>query len=132
MFRKKLLSFLVLFSLCFSTGVFVLAESAGAVDLDSTIRNTEFTEVKNNVLGNQADTQTVDKILTKVINAILGLLGVIFLVLTLFAGFLWMTAAGNDDQVGKAKKILTAAIIGIVIIVSSYAITNFVLTSVLE
>ncbi|PIR93112.1 hypothetical protein COT99_02560 [Candidatus Falkowbacteria bacterium CG10_big_fil_rev_8_21_14_0_10_43_10] len=100
--------------------------------MDSTIRNTEFTEVKNNVFGNQADTQTVDKILTKVINAILGLLGVIFLVLTLFAGFLWMTAAGNDDQVGKAKKILTAAIIGIVIIVSSYAITNFVLTSVLK
>ncbi|PIR92378.1 hypothetical protein COU01_01910, partial [Candidatus Falkowbacteria bacterium CG10_big_fil_rev_8_21_14_0_10_44_15] len=59
-------------------------------------------------------------------------LGIIFLVLVLYAGFLWMTAAGNEDQVTKAKSILTTSIIGIVIIVAAYAIVTFVLDAILN
>jgi len=65
-------------------------------------------------------------IAVQVIKTVLTLLGTIFLVLTIYAGFLWMTAAGNDDQVGKAKSLLTQAVIGLVIILLSYSITYFV------
>ncbi|PIR74114.1 MAG: hypothetical protein COU35_04115 [Candidatus Magasanikbacteria bacterium CG10_big_fil_rev_8_21_14_0_10_47_10] len=61
-----------------------------------------------------------------IINVALSLLGIILVTLIVYAGFLWMTAAGNDDQITKAKKILSSAIIGLIIILSAYAITRFV------
>ena len=63
----------------------------------------------------------------KIINGFLTFLGIVFVLLILYAGFLWMTAGGSADKVGQAKKILTNAIIGLVIIVSAYAIANFVI-----
>lgn len=68
----------------------------------------------------------------RIIRFILSFLGLIFLVLTLYAGFMWMTSAGNEDRVDKAKKILWGAIIGIAIVLSSYAITEFVITNLYE
>ncbi len=65
-------------------------------------------------------------IIGTLINVFLGLLGVVFLLLVLYAGFLWMTAGGDDGKVEKAKKILINATIGIVITLSSYAITSFI------
>jgi hypothetical protein len=64
-----------------------------------------------------------------VIAPILGLVALIFLVLTVYAGILWMTAAGNDAQVGKAKKILVMAVVGFVIIAAAYSITFLVFNS---
>lgn len=61
-----------------------------------------------------------------VIQAILALLGVIFLILTIYGGIIWMTAAGNDQRIDKAKKIIINSVIGLVIIVSAYAITAFI------
>jgi len=56
----------------------------------------------------------------------LSLLGVIFLVLTVYAGFLWMTAGGNEEQITKAKTMIRNSIIGLAIVISAYAITYFV------
>ena len=64
--------------------------------------------------------------IASIIRVALGLLGTIALILVLYAGFKWMTAAGNEEQVGDAKKILAAAVIGLVIILSAYSITRFV------
>ena len=61
-----------------------------------------------------------------VISAVLGLLGVIFIVLMVYAGFLWMTARGNEDQVKKAVGIIQTAIIGLIIVIAAYSITYFV------
>jgi cbb3-type cytochrome oxidase subunit 3 len=62
----------------------------------------------------------------QIIGAILSFIGVIFLVLIIYAGILWMTASGNDQQVDKAKKLIIAAIIGLIIILAAYAITAFI------
>ena len=62
----------------------------------------------------------------RMLNTVFGLLGIIFVVLLVYAGFLWMTAAGNEQQVEKSKKIMTAAVIGLGIILASYAIAKFV------
>jgi uncharacterized iron-regulated membrane protein len=61
------------------------------------------------------------------VKALLGLLGVVFLILIIYAGIMWMTAAGNEDRVKKAQSILRNAIIGIIITVAAYAISYFVL-----
>jgi hypothetical protein len=61
-----------------------------------------------------------------IIGIILSFTGVIFLLLTIYSGFLWMTAAGNQEQINKAKKIITAAVIGIIIVGAAYAITAFI------
>ncbi len=64
------------------------------------------------------------------INIGLSLLGIVFLLLTLYAGWLWMTSQGDDKKTGKAKDILVTAVVGLVILLSAYAISNFVLDQV--
>lgn len=68
-------------------------------------------------------------IASRVVNVILGVLGTIATMLVFYAGFLWMTAAGDDEQIGKAKSIMTAAIIGLVVILASYSISTFFVKS---
>lgn len=63
-----------------------------------------------------------------IIRAAMGLLGVVALVIILIAGLEWMTAGGNDEKVSAAKQWLKAGVIGLIIIVSAYSITNFVVT----
>lgn len=69
-------------------------------------------------------------IVAQIIYVALGLLGTIFIVLTVYAGFLWMTAGGNEDNISKAKKILMASVIGLLIILVSYSITWFVFNAI--
>lgn len=60
------------------------------------------------------------------ITTVLSLLGVIFIILSVYGGFLYLTARGNQEQTKKALSIITRAIIGLVIILSAYAITYFI------
>lgn len=68
----------------------------------------------------------IGSITGQVINTALQLVGIIFLGLMVYAGYLWMTAAGEESQIDKAKKIVTSAIIGLVLTMSAYAITTLV------
>lgn len=61
-----------------------------------------------------------------IINAALSLIGTIFFILMIYAGFLWMTARGDEGQIDKSKQIISGTIIGLVLVVSAYAITVFV------
>lgn len=67
-----------------------------------------------------------EDIVSQIIQLALTLLGVIFLILMIYGGYLWMTARGNEEQTTKAKNAIVAAIIGIVIVLSAYAISYFV------
>ena len=67
-----------------------------------------------------------------IVNVILGFLGIIAIVIILYGGFIWLTSAGSEDKVGQAKKIITAGIIGLVIIFISYAIATFVITELIS
>ena len=62
-----------------------------------------------------------------IITFLLGLLGLIAVVFIIYAGFIWMTAGGNEDKVDKAKQIISSASIGLVIVLLAWAIVNFVL-----
>ncbi len=71
-------------------------------------------------------------IVARIIRAALGLLGTVALGLILYAGFRWMTAGGNEETIAEAKKILVNATIGLAIILSSFAITSFIINKLVE
>lgn len=82
-------------------------------------------EVPGDKLG-EAATDLRDQI-RELINIALGFLGVIGVIVTLYGGFTWMTAFGDEEKVGKAKKTLVAGMIGIFIIGVAWTIVSYVL-----
>lgn len=75
--------------------------------------------------------QTVDQTFIQtrsgiIIGTVLSFVGVLFLIMMIYAGIMWMTAQGNDQQVTKAKDMLINSVIGIIIIFAAYAITAYV------
>ena len=77
----------------------------------------------NNALTKNSDLSVT---IGTIVGAVLAFVGVIFLILMIYGGFLWMTAGGNEQQVDKAKNLITAAIIGLIIIFAAYAITAYI------
>ena len=64
------------------------------------------------------------------ISLLMTFLGIIAVIIILYGGFVWLTAAGNEDRVSSAKKIITAGVIGLIIILAAFLIVNFVVTEV--
>ncbi len=79
-----------------------------------------------------ADETTLSQTIGSVIKTALSLVGTIFLGLTVYAGFLWMTASGDESKVEKAQNILRSAVIGLIIALGAYGITNFVVGRIVE
>ena len=75
-------------------------------------------------LGNQDLPTTIGKI----VNIVLSFLGLIAVVIIIIGGFMWMTSGGNEEKIGDAKKLMINGIIGLLIIVVSYAAANFIVS----
>jgi len=78
----------------------------------------------------KATDTTLSETVGRYIRVMLSLVGTIFLALTVYAGFLWMTAAGNEEQVTKATDIIKMATTGLVIALAAFSITAFVVSKV--
>ncbi|PIR78086.1 MAG: hypothetical protein COU28_03580 [Candidatus Magasanikbacteria bacterium CG10_big_fil_rev_8_21_14_0_10_36_16] len=82
------------------------------------------------------DPGTTDTTLSKnigiVINILLSVVGVIFTILMIYAGYTWMVARGDDSKIDKAKKVITASIIGLIITLAAYSISHFVVSKILS
>ena len=87
-------------------------------------------------IGYAADTglgQTDVRVtIARIIRVAMGLLGIVAVVIILIGGFTWMTAGGNEEKVGEAKKWIFAGIIGLAIILSAYAIATFVINNLVN
>lgn len=95
----------------------------------SNCQKLKLNEVYNNSYGTTAETvssQTISQKVGLIISYALAFLGVIFLVLTVYSGFQWMTAGGNEEKITEAKKRLINAVLGLMIVLSAYSITWFV------
>lgn len=104
--------------------------AAGAMPVNAQVLDSEVDlDTVGDTAGFNTNLDLADTIGT-LISIALGLLGVVFLVLMLYAGFLWMTAGGNDEKVGKAKKLITQTVIGLVLTVAAYAISGFVVDAI--
>lgn len=69
----------------------------------------------------------VEESIQGLVNIILGFIGVLAFIIVLYAGGLWLTAAGNDDKVAQAKKLLSGAVFGLIIVFTAFFLVNFVL-----
>ncbi len=65
----------------------------------------------------------------RLIGWVLGLLGIIAVIMVLWGGFQWMVSGGNEERVDRAKKTLSGAIVGLIIILLAWAIVRFVLNT---
>ncbi len=118
---KNLIIFICLFTICFAAANFALA----AVD--------PWGGTKDAVAGAIGlGTKDPRVIAASVIRVALGFLGVIALGLVIYAGFLWMTSAGQEQKIDQAKKILKNALIGLVIILASFGLVSFIIEKLLE
>jgi len=79
--------------------------------------------------GIDVGTQDLKTSIGQIVNIVLSIMGLIFFILFVVAGFKWMTAAGNEDAIESAKSIMTAAVIGLIITLLAWAISYFVLNS---
>lgn len=70
---------------------------------------------------------TLPTLIGNFIKVLLSILGVVFVALMVYAGFLYFTSAGVEDKVKTAKKLFSQTIIGLILIVSAYAISDFVI-----
>lgn len=97
----------------------------------STLTADEMLKVNGVTLGEHAGLGISDVRVTiaRIIRVAMGLLGIVAVVIVLIGGFTWMTAGGNEEKVGEAKKWIFAGIVGLAIILSAYAIASFVINN---
>ncbi len=85
--------------------------------------------LSSNALSKSGD---IPSILGYLISIALSLSGIFFFLLILYAGFIWMTAAGSTEKVQSAKSKMISAVIGLVIVLSAYALTSFIFDSLIQ
>ena len=73
------------------------------------------------------DTTDIRNEINRVINIFLSFLAILGVGLIIYGGILWATAGGNDEQVGKARKTMIAAVIGLIIIAVAWTIISYVI-----
>ena len=76
--------------------------------------------------GVGADTVDYQTFVAKIVQAGLGVVGLVFFILIFYGGYLWLSSHGKEETIKKAQDTIVASIIGLMIIVGSYALTNLV------
>lgn len=117
--NKKKLIFIIL--LCLT--IFVLANAALAGGITSQV------ETFSGKVG-LTKQSSIPQMGAMIIKALLTFVGIIFFGLIIYSGYLYMTAAGEQEKLKKAKETFVKAAIGLLIIISAYAITSFVINAI--
>ncbi|MBI5732118.1 MAG: hypothetical protein HY982_02035 [Candidatus Magasanikbacteria bacterium] len=115
------------FSIIFITGLLLL--NVSAVKGTEGAKNLQGAESRLSKIGSAygpSASKTMEQRVGDIIRIALILVGVIFLLLTVYGGYIWMLAREDESEAKKAKDIITRAVIGLVIVLAAYAITYFV------
>lgn len=73
--------------------------------------------------------QDLKETISNIVRIIVGFLGIITVLIILAGGLKWMTSGGNEDKIAEAKKLISAGVVGLVIVLAAYAIASFVVNS---
>jgi len=123
---KKYLSVIILIIIFFSFLNFFPCYSQGLSDITNNLKQAGESE-------GAGFTYTDPRVLIgNIIKAALGLIGIVFVVIVIYGGFLWMTSKGEQDKVKEAKNWIINGAIGIAIILASYAITAFIVSALVS
>lgn len=118
-------------ALCAALGAYLPFPAQAQLKSDSFTKYSQeaFKNVYETDPGNKLE-KSLPAAIGNVISIALSFIGVILLVILVYAGFLWLTAGGNEEQVGRAKKLIKNGIIGLTISLAAYLITSFVVQQV--
>lgn len=105
----------------FVTQFIIVPATLAVGSIDTTALNQQDEALMNN--SGLAGNSNLSSIISTLIQTALGFLGVVFLILTIMAGFKWMMSEGNEEEIKKAKGSLKNSIIGLIIVLAAYAIT---------
>ena len=125
---KKIIATLAVLSMML--GMVAVVAPAKAADVSTTATGLIGTEQLGLTYAGKIGlgSQDIRTTIASIIKTMMGLLGIVAVVIILIGGFTWMTAGGNDEKIGEAKKWIFAGVIGLAIILSAYALTSFVIT----
>lgn len=135
--KKILLSLATLF-LCCSPGMALASSSPfSSGTTDGTPGFSRFFEdaVTNQTVGSDLAKQntnlqeTLPRAIGRIINTVLGFVGIILLIIFLMAGFMWLTAGGNDTKVSQAKLYMRNAVIGMFLSFTAFALTSLIVVT---
>ena len=129
--KKIYLAFKLLIIVCclltaFSSAVFATEESPSGGSITNSIQN-----FGGQVYG-QDEPAHPAQIAATIIQILLGLLGIVFVILMIYGGVLYMTSTGEAKKVEHAKNVIVYAVIGVVIIALAYALTTFIVGAILR
>lgn len=133
---KYILSFCLAF--IFSIGVavttpsVVLTQSSGSAASSGHIDTQTSAFLGSRGVGVGTNTRDARSVVANIIRGCLGVLGVLFVAYAFYGGMMILTAAGDEDKVEIGKSSLRTATIGVVVVLSALAITQFVVTAVLS
>ncbi len=125
--RKYLLSLLLVMLLGGLQIAIFSFSTQSAFATESLFESQEGISDMKRAFGWSEENPDIRVIIVNIIKIILGLLGIIFVSLLVFAGFRYMTSAGNEDQTKKALSQIKDAVIGLAIVLTSWLITTAVL-----
>lgn len=75
--------------------------------------------------------RSVDTLVGKAISTLLSFVGVLFMILIIAGGIIWMTAGGDESKVKKARQLMTNATIGLALVLAAYALTIFIIDTII-
>lgn len=90
------------------------------------IQSNPFELPKNFSALNRLGGLTVSQLIGRVIRVAMGVIGSITLVIFITGGLIWMTSRGNTQLADKAKKMITWGALGVIVVLTSYAVVNFI------
>jgi len=128
-YSLKIFVILFLCSFIFYYAPLALATNSATI-FNSSLSNTGPNAGYNTLELNKAKNNLTSRA-SSIILLVLNFLGVFFLALMIYGGFVWMTARGEETRYQKAKDILIQALIGLIIISAAYAISYFIIKAVL-
>ena len=123
--KKYLISNLIIFLLLFIPAV-ALAQLTPEAGIDLRSSTEDFGYGAGYDISDSTDDPMLGRYVALIISTFLSILGLIFVILIIIAGYNWMTAEGDETKVTKAKDTIRRAVIGLIIIVAAYAITYFI------
>ncbi|PIS04869.1 MAG: hypothetical protein COT81_04410 [Candidatus Buchananbacteria bacterium CG10_big_fil_rev_8_21_14_0_10_42_9] len=131
----KIKQHIILWSATLCFGITYTAKAAGGPQdkkgfMDTILGSVEITG--KNLTGSDKSPDLFPFILVRVLNALLAFLGIVFLGLFIYAGYLWLNARGKEETVAKAKRLMFDATIGLIIIVAARIITILILHALIE
>ncbi len=130
MIRKKITILLIIVAVL-SLGC--LVHQAYALNLNNAFNSNAGTPLGNVVAQtNYSTAYSVPEVIGSIISIVLSILGMLFIFLMVYGGYLWMTAMGNETQSTKAKDLIQAAVIGLIIMLAAYAISYFITNALIS